>query len=783
VTIQVSLENRASGAFLHFDVIDTGIGIPSDKQAYIFDKFSQADSSITREFGGTGLGLTITKQLARLLDGELTLTSQVGKGSIFSLAVPANVNIETSAMLSSFDGHYRRQENKRSIRDYALSGNILVAEDDLANQKGIQAILKRGGLDVDIVPDGVAAVDKVTSGPYDLVLMDMQMPKMNGYDATRTLRRKGLDLPIIALTANAMKDDVEKCLKAGCNAFIPKPVDIEQLFELLATYLPSKSDAEGIDEPEGEMKDRSSKTSKGRGKADQASRPELEAKIQKLLDADKRKIAFLANISHEIRTPISGAISMLELALDDNGLRVDTRDYISTAKTASSLLLHLINDVLDISKIEAGKLDIDNIDTTLPEILSQVDSIARPLATRKGIHFAIVLKTAIPKRIKTDPDRIYQCLINLASNAAKFTKVGGITIETSLEQRNGKGFIRFDVIDTGIGIPADRQAAIFDKYEQAEISTSRKFGGTGLGLSITKHLAKLLGGELTLVSEPDKGSTFSLLIPTNVDTASATMITDIDWWEDVERNIGNALSRFKLTGNILVAEDDFANQKGIKAILAKVGLEADIVEDGVAAVERASSGSYDLVLMDMQMPKMNGYDATLALRRTGFTQPIVALTAHAMKGDIEKCLDAGCDAYLSKPIELDKLFATLRKLLLPESKGVTQESNTIKDEADGLSQEMSNNGLPAKQGDSEQYDEQLINWPELEDRFGDDDVIQEIVDAWFVDNPKRIQALPEAIKADNAEEVQALSHTLKGSAALIGARLLFAPVLELNRAA
>lgn len=758
-----------------------------DKQSQIFEKFTQADNSTTRKFGGTGLGLSITKQLTEKLDGELTITSESGKGSTFSLVIPANVDVAKSTMLSSFDLQKKeKQGSKKAIKDYKLSGNILVAEDDLANQKGLNAILKRGGLDVEIVENRLEAVDKVTSGTYDLVLMDMQMPKMNGYEATSTLREKGFDLPIIALTANAMKDDIEKCLKAGCDGFLGKPVDVTKLFELLGTYLSSKPDElvgkiDKIKDEVNELSEEILNSSKTTNRS--YSKMELEAKIQELLDADRRKGEFLASMSHDIRTPISGTISMLELALDEKDLSEKARDYLATAKVASNSLLNLINDILDISKIEAGKLDINVIDSNLGEILCPVDSIIRPRVTEKGIDFNIVIKTAIPKHIKTDPDRVYQCLINLAGNAAKFTNTGGITIETSLEQRDGKGFIRFDVIDTGIGIPEDRQALVFGKYDQAEISTSRKYGGTGLGLAITKKLSELLGGELTLSSEPDKGSTFSLLIPANVDIASATMITNIDWWKEIEKNSDHALGNCKLTGYILVAEDDFANQKGIKAIVEKVGLKTDIVGDGVEAVERVASNSYDLVLMDMQMPKMNGYDATRALRRIGFTLPIIALTAHAMKGDIEKCLEAGCDAYLSKPIVLDKLFTTLSEFLPLESKIMTQESNITEDGPDKLSQVISNSSPPVKDEDGEQYDEQIISWPELEERFGDDDVIIEIVEAWFVDNPDRIEALPEAIKANNVEEVQALSHTLKGSAALIGARLLFAPTLELNLAA
>jgi CheY-like chemotaxis protein len=380
----------------------------------------------------------------------------------------------------------------------------------------------------------------------------------------------------------------------------------------------------------------------------------------------------------------------------------------------------------------------------------------------------------------SDPTRLIQCHVNLTSNAIKFTRTGSVRIETSLEQKEGKAFIRFDVIDTGIGVPPDRQSQIFEKFTQADNSTTRKFGGTGLGLSITKQLTEMLNGELTITSELGKGSTFSMTIPANVDVTTSDMLSSFGLQNKEKQGSRQSIRDYKLSGNILVAEDDLSNQKGIKAILERGGLKVAIVENGLEAVGKVTSGSYDLVLMDMQMPKMNGYEAASLLRKKGFDLPIIALTANAMKGDSKKCVEAGCDAFLSKPVDVGKLFEVLGTYLSPKQNEIIDK---VKDEIDELSQEISNSSPLAKDEDSEQYNEQIINWPELEERFGDDDVIKEIVEAWFVDNPDRIEALPEAIKADNVEEVQALSHTLKGSAALIGARLLFAPALELNLAA
>ncbi len=502
----------------------------------------------------------------------------------------------------------------------------------------------------------------------------------------------------------------------------------------------------------------------------------------KASEANKAKSQFLANMSHEIRTPINGITNMIELVFDGGNMNEEDYDYLCTAKTSAKILLQLINNILDISKIEAGKLDVEIIDCDIREVLESV-SVLRLKALDKGIDFDIAFKTDIPQSIMSDPTRLIQCLVNLVANAIKFTNTGSVRIETSLEQKEGKAFIRFDVIDTGIGIPPDKQSQIFEKFTQADNSTTRKFGGTGLGLSITKQLAEILNGELTITSEVDKGSTFSMTIPANVDIETSVMLSSFDFQNKEKQGSKQSIRDYKLSGNILVAEDDLANQKGIKAILERGGLEVELAGNGLEAVEKISSDSYDLILMDMQMPKMNGYEATRTLREKGFDLPIIALTANVMKGDSEKCAEAGCDGFLSKPVEVEKLFELLGTFLSPKTDGLVEEIGIITDEVNELSEEISNSSPPANDEGTEQCDEQIINWAELEERFGDDEIIIEIVDAWFVDNPARIEALPEAIKTNNVEEVQELSHTLKGSSALIGARLLSAPALELNLAA
>ncbi len=416
----------------------------------------------------------------------------------------------------------------------------------------------------------------------------------------------------------------------------------------------------------------------------EASIVQVRQLAEKAVKADQAKSEFLANMSHEIRTPMNAIIGFSDILAGEK-LADEQANYVNIIRDSGNHLLKLIDDILDFSRIEAGKLNIETTEHPLKNILARVESMVHPAAAEKGIEFKIIRNGNLPATIRTDPDRLRQCLINLTSNAIKFTEHGHVYIKLSPEDHHGQPHIRYDIEDTGIGISADEQQEIFKSFTQADGSTTRKYGGTGLGLTITKQLVELLGGRLAVTSEKNKGSVFSLILPTGVDAAQQPALDRNNVADHVDDNREKTeLSRF--SGHVLVAEDVKTNQMLIKFLLNRMGLEVTIAEDGNQAVQNALAGAFDLIFMDIQMPNMNGYEATRALREKGLTTPIIALTANAMKGDDKKCTEAGCNDYLSKPLDRRELLEKIRKYLPLERDALSEKINSAESQVDELAQ-------------------------------------------------------------------------------------------------
>ncbi len=505
----------------------------------------------------------------------------------------------------------------------------------------------------------------------------------------------------------------------------------------------------------------------------------LRQSMEAAEEANQAKSAFLSNMSHEIRTPMTAILGFTEVLKRSLNLSKQERHrHLSTISRSGQHLLELINGVLDLSKVESGAMDVESIPTSVGPLAFEVIKVMNVKAVEKNIGLELIIKTALPEHVLSDPSRLRQIMTNLVGNAIKFTESGGVKLHASHDPVSQT--ILLEVSDTGIGMNAKQQSTIFDAFTQADSSITRRFGGTGLGLSISRKLAEALGGSIEVESEPGQGSLFRVCVPTgDMSGVPVLSVEQIEASFDAIENDESIEWRFE-SADILVVDDAPENRELLNVLLSDMGLSITLAENGKEALDLAKENDFDLILMDIQMPIMNGYDAVAAMREHGLAGPIVALTANAMKGYEQKILASGFSHYQTKPIDLPKLTQLLAKLLVANK--VEEMLDSVSTENQRVAREIQEQPNQHSDGvalESVANDHTLLH----STLASEDDKFRAIIESFIEKLKVELIDMRQLGRSKSWLELKDKAHWLKGSGGTVGFSALSDPAKRLEDAA